>query len=195
MSMTLIAQGSEIPLTLQLEDGFTGSSPQSVIVDDTGTILTTVDLSHQTSGLYINTGSAVTMSNNPFISATYIVYSDVGHATESNIYLRALDTFGLAASVDSASIADTVWNFSTESLYEKTGSAGQALMSLVGLVQTNFSMTEQTYDGAKRLLSARIKIFKSGSDATADTNPYQQYIMSSSYDGLGNLSSYVMVEG
>jgi len=92
MAETRITVGQEVPVLLQIEDGATDQYPQAEIRDNEANLLTTLNLSHQASGLYVPS-SAYNMPDEQFIKITYIVYSDSGHTTESAIYLRAVDVF------------------------------------------------------------------------------------------------------
>ena len=84
--------GDEIAIVLQIVDGATDQYPQAIISDNEGNILTTLDLVHETNGLYV-TASPYTMPDKPYIKVVYIVWSDASHTTESSIYLRDLDIF------------------------------------------------------------------------------------------------------
>lgn len=83
--------GDAVPLTLQLEDGDVTKFPQAEVRDPTGSLLTTLDLSHVGSGNYTN--SSLTMPDEDWITITYIVYNEVGHTTESASHLRAQADF------------------------------------------------------------------------------------------------------
>lgn len=90
--MISIPQGNEVPVLLQIADGATDQHPQAEIRDDEANLLTTLDLNHQASGVYVP-ASGYNMPNEDFIKITYIVYTDAGHTTESAIYLRSIDVF------------------------------------------------------------------------------------------------------
>lgn len=81
-----------VPVLLQLNDGATDLRPQAEIRDNEYNLLTTLDLSHSASGLYVP-GAAYTMPDETFICITYIVYTDVPHNNESAIYQRSFDVF------------------------------------------------------------------------------------------------------
>ena len=94
MSSILSLQiGSTVPILLQIVDGATDQYPQAEIRDNEGNLLTTLDLSHEASGLYTVSGTAYLMPDEIYIKSTYIVYSDTTHSGESNIYLRDVDIF------------------------------------------------------------------------------------------------------
>lgn len=65
---------------------------------------------------------------------------------------------------------------------------------ILGLVQGNFVMTGQTYDGEGRLLSADITTYNDGGDANSETNPEFKYEVTASYDSNGNLIHYKVVQ-
>ena len=87
-----VEQGSTVPIALQLVDGASGLYPQAEVRGANGTLLTTLNLSHQASGLYLP-ASAYSMPAETFIQVTYIVYTDAGHTTESELYFQDLDVF------------------------------------------------------------------------------------------------------
>jgi len=86
-----IAIGETLPISLQIDDGNTGLFPQASLHDDTGASLGSVDLSHVADGMY--SGAAFAMPDAPWVSSTYIVYTDAAHTTESTAYSRSLDVF------------------------------------------------------------------------------------------------------
>jgi hypothetical protein len=88
--LTIVEEGDGIPIVLQLADGNTGLYPQAVITADSGDLLDTINLTHVTEGLY---QTVFTMTDDPYINATFIVYTDAGHTIESTIYQRDVDTF------------------------------------------------------------------------------------------------------
>ncbi len=85
-----IEVGETVPVVLQIPLGTTGLFPQAEIRDDVGTLLTTLDLSHEASGLYVP-GSPYAMPAEIFIKITYIVYTDAPHTIESAVDLRSVD--------------------------------------------------------------------------------------------------------
>jgi len=97
MGTCTIEQGEELGLSVQIEDGTsTGLYPRAIVTDDSGSTITggTVDLTVASStGMYYNAGTALAMPNNAFVTATYIIYTDSGHTTESTVYLRSSDVF------------------------------------------------------------------------------------------------------
>ena len=94
----ILEVGDVVPVVLQIVDGSTGLYPQAEIRDDQGSLLTTLDLSHEASGLYVP-GSPYQMPNKIFIKVTYITYTDDVHTVESEIYMRDVDIFVSAISL------------------------------------------------------------------------------------------------
>ncbi len=89
---TLLEVGDTVPVILQIADGNAGLYPQAEIRDDAANLLVTLDLSHQAEGLYVP-AAPYSMPDEIFIKITYIVYTDAGHTTESDVYLRDIDVF------------------------------------------------------------------------------------------------------
>lgn len=65
---------------------------------------------------------------------------------------------------------------------------------VLGLVQSNFRLLNQTYDVNKNLLTSTIRIYSTNSDAINDTNPLKEYSISATYDGNGLNTGYVVTE-
>lgn len=65
---------------------------------------------------------------------------------------------------------------------------------IIGLSQHNFRMTNQTYDSENHMLTATVNIYDNASDATNDVNVTKQWAVSASYDGDGNMTSYLSKE-
>ncbi|KKN45879.1 hypothetical protein LCGC14_0678740 [marine sediment metagenome] len=99
MSLIRITENDVIPLALQLEDGDVGKFPQAIVRDDGGNELggSPYDLTHKGDGFYSST--SLVMTSDPFISAVYIVYNEIGHTTESVSHLRSNDIFLLNTSI------------------------------------------------------------------------------------------------
>jgi hypothetical protein len=103
MGISAVEQGEELGLVVQIEDGTSsGLYPRAIVTSDSGSTITggTVDLTVAGStGMYYNAGTALTMPNNAFVTATYIIYTDSGHTTESSTYMRSADVFMRAGEV------------------------------------------------------------------------------------------------
>lgn len=68
------------------------------------------------------------------------------------------------------------------------------IKQILGMVQSNFRMENQTYDGEGRLLTANVYTYPTATDANNDTNVLHSYAVTASYDGSGNLTSYKVVD-
>ena len=91
----MVKVGEAVPVALQIADGNEAQFPRAEIRDNGGTLLTTLNLDHEASGLYVPS-TPYLMPDVLFIKVTYIVYSDAGHTTESTLYLRDVDVFSRA---------------------------------------------------------------------------------------------------
>lgn len=88
--MSLIV-GQTVPIAMQLFDGATGKYPRAVVRNNSGTTLATVDLAHLASGLYQY--NSYVMTDVPYITVQYIVYSDSGHTTIDTNYGYVCEAF------------------------------------------------------------------------------------------------------
>jgi hypothetical protein len=64
---------------------------------------------------------------------------------------------------------------------------------ILGLTHENFALTDQVYDGDNNLTSATVKLYPSKADAEADTNVSSEYTITATYNGLNQLTNYLMV--
>lgn len=120
MGILRIAIGDTVPVILLLSDGETGMYPQAEIYNDEGTYLTTLDLSHDSNGVYVPS-SVYVMPDEEFIRIVYIVYTDVGHTTESLLYLRDIDIFYLTNPDDyKADISALALEATSQEIKERT---------------------------------------------------------------------------
>lgn len=76
----------------------------------------------------------------------------------------------------------------TSTLLAKQAEVKRAL----GLVQENFRLGSQEYDGDGNLESAILRIYGSAADAQNDVNPIAEYAMAASFSGPGQCTSYLM---
>jgi len=67
-----------------------------------------------------------------------------------------------------------------------------AIERVLGLVQENFRMKDQSYDGDGNLTGATIRIYASAADAQNDQNPTDEYSLSASFSGPGVCTAYLM---
>jgi len=134
-----IHPGGPVPALLLLPDGASDQYPQAAIYDDAGILLTTLDLLHVANGLYAP-ASAYLMPDRSFVSVVYIVYSDSGHISESDIYQRDLDVFYQVNSASVwAAILETgytgaqIMSFMVAALAGKVSGAGTSEVTIKGL--------------------------------------------------------------
>lgn len=146
----------------------------------------------QTDISYVSSSVYNISNSNLEISSSIININSSSFASASVDYLTYIHGTG-SYTVDTGSIAEGIWNSNITS-YSVASSIGDAINSMLGLSQNNFRISGQTYDANDRLLSATASIYQSSADALNDVSSYKRYFMSSSYDGSGRLSSYVMVE-
>ena len=64
------------------------------------------------------------------------------------------------------------------------------IKQILGMVQSNFRMKDQTYDVDGRLETATIKTYPTATDTENDTNVLHSYTVFADYDGSGNLIEY-----
>jgi hypothetical protein len=65
---------------------------------------------------------------------------------------------------------------------------------ILGLVQENFRLKDQVYDGNGQLTSAKIRLYPSKADTIADTNHTDEYSVISNYDIAGKRTDYYVVK-
>jgi hypothetical protein len=68
------------------------------------------------------------------------------------------------------------------------------ISAILGLSQSNFIITGQTYNGDGNLTDAVVTTYLTSVDAIAGTNPSHQYIVSATYDGAGILMEYSSIK-
>jgi hypothetical protein len=269
--MLCLFVGDDVPIRLLLDDGASNQYPQAVITDGDGNVLTTLTLSHEANGVY-KPSSEYSMPDEVFITAVYIVYTDVGHSTESAVYPRAMDVFyqstlnnlstaevnaemgtvlntydpptkaELDAAVASLAIEanieghvstaltnydpptkaelDTaVSNLTTEIDANETkldtiqadldnpdqykadvsglapaGEYDDQMARILGLVQENFRLRDQVYNGDGNMTSATIRIYASAVDCNNDENAIAEYTITATYNVNGECVSYKVVK-
>lgn len=67
------------------------------------------------------------------------------------------------------------------------------MKKILGMVQSNFRMVNQTYDGSGRLKTSNIYTYATPSDLVADI-PLHGYLIEADYDGSGNLIDYTVTD-
>lgn len=65
---------------------------------------------------------------------------------------------------------------------------------ILGLVQSNFRITGQTYNSDNLLTNSIIRIYDNNIDALNDVNAIKEYTMYANYDAEGRLIEYVVTE-
>ena len=83
-----LPEGATLPLILSMPDGKEDLYPRASILDAAGASVGTVDMVHNTGGLYLGSGAPVLMPNSAWVSITYTIYTDVGRTVESYRYHR-----------------------------------------------------------------------------------------------------------
>lgn len=95
--------GAQLPLILSMPDGKETLYPRATILNAVGTSVATIDMVHNSGGVYIGSGAPVLMPDTPWVSITYIVYTDAGRTTESYRYHRVTEVISkstIASDVD-----------------------------------------------------------------------------------------------
>ena len=64
------------------------------------------------------------------------------------------------------------------------------VISILGLSQHNYRLRNHIYDSDNRLLSCNIKLYNNKNDCDSDTNSFEIYQMSATYDANGQLTDY-----
>lgn len=133
MSTRFYTPSAPVALTLNLEDGNEDQFPRAFIFSN-GSIITSVDLGHVGLGRYSGTWIPGALKS---YDALFVIYSEVTHTTESDIYTREMerwqsqeiiaDAIGLSSlPID---IADQVWD-ELLAAHTLAGSAGEYLARL-----------------------------------------------------------------
>jgi hypothetical protein len=128
-----------------LEDGNEAQHPQAEIYAPSGiSPVATLDLPHMAKGRY--EGSWTPTSVGPF-SALFITYSDVGHTIENIVYVRGVEQIFVSQS--------------------DVDDLAAAIVRLLGLNHENAFIDNTEFDEFGQLISARIRIFDSKTNAEA----------------------------
>lgn len=153
------------PLRAQLEDGNSAQFPRAAIYDASATLIGGADLSSVNNGLYAGT---YTFNATGFYTVVYTIYSDAGHTIINPAYSR---TEELVECVDTTStVSSAVWDALLAD-HQTTGSVGEALTVIRGLLQYNYILDQTDYNTKGLLVSGRIRIFPTKADTDAGTNP------------------------
>jgi len=68
------------------------------------------------------------------------------------------------------------------------------IRKILGLSQSNYRLISPVYDKNKNLVSATIKIYNSASDCNNDVSPLATYNIVSTFNSLGLMTSYKVIE-
>jgi len=128
MSVTVVRQGSPLPLSLTLEDGATTRYPLARLYAQDGTLLGTHSLTHRAFGLYTN--DSVVMTSDDFVSVVYIVYDDAAHTVESPNHLRASDIFAQPDALHADDVIDGSVTVSAVLARANAAAAGKIVRTL-----------------------------------------------------------------
>jgi len=167
--------GEAVPIAMILDDGNELQYPQAEIYEPGAVVPTaTLDLLHKVRGRYEEswTPSAVGA-----YSAVFIVYSDAAHTVENIVYERSIEQI-----------------FVTESDIDDLAAA---VVRLLGLNHENAFIDNTDFDIMNQLISCRIRIFdsKTNAEAAQDGDNYSTgliatYTMEAEHEGAGKLKSY-----
>lgn len=70
----------------------------------------------------------------------------------------------------------------------------EKLCKVLGLVQSNYRLTNQIYNSDGCLTSATISIYNSANDTDSQTNPIATYTITATYNSTGELIDYKVTE-
>lgn len=140
--------------------------------------LTPVISAHTLDGTLVVSGETMSEIANGFYYYNFTGYSN----TEDYVFM---------AYESSLSVADryVVASNETDSLSNQG-----FIQQILGLSQTNFVMSGQTYDASGRLLTSDMYTYPTSGDTQADTNRNHEYDIACEYDANGNLIKYSVIE-
>lgn len=81
--------------------------------------------------------------------------------------------------------------------HQLVGSLGYAVQSILGLTQSNYTLSDQVYvdiNDIKYLASATMNTYEDSINAAAGTNAIRNYSITAGYNGTGDLTTYKVVE-
>lgn len=170
--------GTAVPLVLLLSDGNESQYPQAEVYAEGGTTpVATLDLPHKAQGRYEDDW---TPSSTGVYSVIYIVYSDSGHTTENTSYSREADQV-----------------FVTLTSFDELAAA---LARLLGLSHENAFIDNTEFDAFGSMVSARVRIFNSKTNAEAATDGGSEttgllatYQVTTTYSNECRMGTYRMV--
>jgi len=90
-----------------------------------------------------------------------------------------------------AEVADAVWD---ETLlgHVASGTFGQLMAIAAGANGWNMRLSSPVFDAEGNMTSATVKVYTDSADAIANTSPIGTFAMTSTYDGDGNVTSYLL---
>lgn len=68
------------------------------------------------------------------------------------------------------------------------------LIKVLGLVQSNFRLSDFVYDSNNCLTSSKISIYNTADDTDEDLNPIVEYLVTATYDSLQRITDYKVTE-
>lgn len=158
--------GEAIPLQVQAGAGETDLYARVKLYDLTGSLVTTVSLSHIDNGLY---GTTYTFTSDGHYTAVYQLFLDAGFISPS--------TYDIEAE-------------SVEANSDKTN-----ILRLLGLTHDNVYIDQQSYDNDGNLTSSRVRHYDSKASAQThhDVNGLlNTWTVTATYE-LGRLKTYEVV--
>jgi hypothetical protein len=171
--------GNTVVFALVLENGETDFYPQAEVYASGDTVPTaTVDLSHLVKGRY--EGSWVPSAVGAY-TAQFFTYVDPAHTVESVVYTREAEQV-----------------FVTENSADDVAAA---ITRVLGLVHENAFIDNTVFDASSQLITARLRIFDSKTNAQAATDGGVEtaglvatYTIEADYEAAGRMKQYRMVK-
>ena len=134
------------------------------------------DNSLTTSGTLTNTGNIYTDTISISVLGEYYVLYFTPTKHENGLETLVVQTS------DINDIQDSLDNLATK------------LIKVLGLVQSNYRLTDQVYDTEGSLTSAKISIYNSASDTNSQTNSIVEYTINATYNTNQELTDYKVTE-
>lgn len=171
----------QYPLRAQYGDAALGVFPRAFIYNQAGALVGTSDLASISGGLY---GATVVFGTEGYYSIVYVTYSDAGHTIVNNTYDREAEQVEVTKDAP-----DAVWDALIND-HLISGSTGEAVAIIRGLLQHNYILDETDYNSKGLLIGGRIRVFRTKADTDAGVNPICTFTISGTAeaapnDGLG----------
>lgn len=161
--MLLGRVGQSKLLELTLSDQDTGKFPQAEIYNSSGSLVTTINLTHVAKGQYQGAWASPTLGS---FSILYLVYNEAGHTTRSTHEPGSDLLDVLTFSVDT--IPGQVWE-ELKASHVTSGSFGEAVRFVLGHMGHFVVDEELTHDANNRPLTMRRRIFTNSTDVANAT--------------------------